>query len=113
MCGNNLCLGDTLQNALHFVFSENVDDFDESAILATSYVAINFCNTKIQEQRNRDGGAMKTYISHNSVNDSFAYAEDFNSSDFLNSREESGVPLHELTLAVNDMCYLMRTINKK
>ncbi|KAK3242118.1 hypothetical protein CYMTET_48165 [Cymbomonas tetramitiformis] len=105
--------GDTLQDALHFVFSENVDDFDESAILATSCAAVNFWNTKIQEQRNIDGGAMKTYISHNSVNDSFAYAEDFNSSDFLNSREENGVPLHELTLAVNDMCYLMRTINKK
>jgi len=101
-----------MEDSLKFVFGDDMDDFDSNAILATSCEAVKFWNAEIQKRRAQLDDT-RTYLSHNSVNDDFAFAEDFNSSEFLNTREENGVPLHELCLAVNDICYLMRTINKK
>eukprot|EP00854_Cymbomonas_tetramitiformis_P001792 gene1792-2460_t len=43
---------ETMQAALQFVFGEDIDDFDNNAILATSCAAVNFWNSKIQECRN-------------------------------------------------------------
>ena len=40
-------------------------------------------------------------------------AEELHDANFLAETTESGVPAHEVNFKVNDICFLMRTINKK
>lgn len=99
--------------ALEFVFGPNVDDFEDTAILATTNESVTAWNHHIQQSRNSSTSSIYTFYSYNSVSDDCALSEDLNSSAFLDACTDNGVPLHELKLAVGDICFLMRTIDKR
>eukprot|EP00854_Cymbomonas_tetramitiformis_P004345 gene4345-5346_t len=79
MAGNNM------DDASKFVFGNGLDNFDNNAILATSCEAVKIWNSEIEKRRAHLADT-KTCPSHNSVNDDFAFAEDFNSSDCMSLR---------------------------
>ena len=107
------------KQAIKKIFGDNLMDCDGAAILAATNAQVQEWNDEISEMRAGDAGK-RTYLAHNFIGNREAersdasdpFASEIEDSEFLATTGDNGVPQHQLTLRVGDICFVLRTINK-
>ena len=105
-----------IDNALEFVFPgkfECLENFSNSAILCATNKSVNEWNNLIQSYNSEKEHTLYSYNSFDMVDDVNNTIKAMITPHVLQSYNESNVPPHKLVLKVNDICFIMRNLNKK
>ena len=107
------------KQAMRKIFGDDLMDCNGAAILAATNAPVQRWNDEISELRAGHAGK-RTYLAHNFIGNREAersdasdpFASEIEDSEFLATTGDNGVPQHELTLRVGDICFVLRTLNK-
>ena len=107
------------KQAIQRIFGDDMMDTDGAAILAATNAQVQEWNDEISELRAGEAGK-RSYLAHNFIGNREAersdasdpFASEIEDSEFLATTGDNGVPQHNLTLRVGDICFVLRTINK-
>ena len=104
----------TEQDALDFLYPQGFDSFmmTEKCILAATNVAVDTWNQKIQLLNPATPRQLFSRDRLCEVDDPNGFLASMLTEDILNKFNNAGVPPHELTLKENDICILLRNIDK-
>jgi len=104
--------------AIDFLFPNHdfiSNDLTKKAILCSTNVRCDQWNELVQQRNNSSADVTTLYSSNEfaDLDDPHGVLNDVINLDTLQFYNKPGVPVHELKLKVNDICFLMRTLSKK
>ena len=105
-----------IDDAINFVFPYQfncIENLCDSAILCATNKSVNKWNNLIQSYNPEEENILLSYDTFDSVDDTKNVLKKMITKDVLESYNMSNVPPHKLNLKINDICFIMRNLNKK
>ena len=105
-----------IDDAINFVFPDQfncIENLCDSAILCATNKSVNKWNNLIQSYNPEEENILLSYDTFDSVDDTKNVLKKMITKDVLESYNMSNVPPHKLNLKINDICFIMRNLNKK
>jgi hypothetical protein len=91
----------------------NISTMTKKAIIACTNDRVNYWNTKIQTLNPNESYDLLSADVLSEVDDPYDILKNMLSTDVLNNFNDPVMPPHILTLKVNDICFICRTLSRK
>ena len=110
----NYC--NSIEDSINFVFPNqfnNIESLSNSAILCATNESVDKWNKLIQDYNPNKENILLSYDKFDNVDDPKNILKNMITKEVLNRYKENNVPVYELILKENDICFIMRNLFKK